>query len=93
MLAYKDKIYIFGGKIGSIHEINELMAYNVKTNELKLVHDTLLEQYTEKELNQINAMKNTVVEDKKSTKKVKKSPGKKELKNNAIKEGSLRKSK
>ena len=93
MVAYKDKIYIFGGKIGSIHEINELMVYSIKTNELKLVHDTLLEQYTEKELNQINAMKHTVVEDKKSTKKIQKSPSKKELKSNTIKDGSLRKSK
>lgn len=92
MISFKDRIYIFGGKVGAIHEINEFLVYNIKTNELRLIHDTLLEQYTEKELNQINAMKHTVVEDKKITKKIKKSPSKKEMKPNA-KDGNLRKSK
>lgn len=92
MINFKDRIYIFGGKVGSIHEINEFLVYYITTNELKLIHDTLLEQYSEKELNQINVMKHTVVEDKKVTKKIKKSPSKKELKPNT-KDGNLRKSK
>lgn len=86
-------MYIFGGKVGAIHEINEFMMYNIKTNEMKLLHDTLLEQYSEKELNQINTLKNTVVEDKKSTKKIKVSPSKKDLKTTTLKDGKMVKTK
>ena len=93
MICYKDKFYIFGGKVGAIHEINEFIVYNVKTNEIKLLHDTLLEQYSEKELNQIATLKNTVVEDKKSTKKLKVSPSKKDLKTTSLKEGKMLKTK
>jgi len=90
MINYKDRLYLFGGKTGAIHEINEMLYYDIRNSEFCLIHDSLLEQYTEKELNQINEMKATVNEDKKKKEKsnVKNSTSKKELKASLKKEGS-----
>jgi hypothetical protein len=50
MVANKDMFYIFGGKKGNLRETNELWRFDTARKEFYLIHDTLLEQFTEKEL-------------------------------------------
>lgn len=50
MLVDNEKIYIFGGKTGNIHETNELWLFDIQKLSFSIIHDTLLEQYSEKEL-------------------------------------------
>lgn len=50
MIANKDTFYIFGGKKGNLKETNELWRFDISKNEFFLLHDTLLEQFSEKEL-------------------------------------------
>jgi N-acetylneuraminic acid mutarotase len=46
-MGYGDDIFIFGGKIGNIREINELWRFDPKVNSFTLLHDTLLEQFAD----------------------------------------------
>ena len=50
MITYNGKLYLFGGKTGNIHETNELWTYDFGKSQFELKHDTLLEQYSEKEI-------------------------------------------
>lgn len=52
MSIHNDMIYIFGGKTGNIRETNELWKFNPDPDycSFLLVHDTLIEQYSKKEL-------------------------------------------
>jgi len=50
IITYNSKFYLFGGKTGNIHETNELWAYDINKSQFELKHDTLLEQYSEKEI-------------------------------------------
>ena len=50
LLNINDKIYIFGGKIGNFQESNDLWEYDLKNNKFLLLHDTMLEQFTDEEI-------------------------------------------
>lgn len=50
MLFYKDSLVIFGGKAGNMNEANDLWRFDLEGKTFVLIHDTLLELYTEKEL-------------------------------------------
>ena len=51
--------YIFGGKLGVIKESNELWTFDPAATQYHLVHDILIEQYSEEELKPLfNAEKN-----------------------------------
>lgn len=67
LITYKDKLVLFGGKTANIHETNELWAFDVNKNQFEIKHDTLLEQYSEKEL-QTMTLHNQIEETKKSPK-------------------------
>ena len=42
-LIQGNNLYIFGGKIANIFEVNEFWKFDIKTNRFTLIHDTLLE--------------------------------------------------
>jgi len=46
-------LYIFGGKLGVIKESNELWTFDPAATQYHLVHDILIEQYSEEELKPI----------------------------------------
>ena len=46
--------YIFGGKIGNVSESNDLWKYNFEEKKFILIHDTLLEQYSKIEIDEMN---------------------------------------
>jgi hypothetical protein len=50
MVLFKNLFYIFGGKTGGLNETNEFWKFNPSTKTFALLHDTLLEQYTPLEL-------------------------------------------
>jgi hypothetical protein len=50
MVLFNDYLYIFGGKAGNMNETNDLWKFDLKTKVFTLIHDVLIEQYTEKEL-------------------------------------------
>jgi hypothetical protein len=69
LISCKDNyFYIFGGKTGNIQETNELWKFSPSKNEFILLHDTLLEQYTEREINEMSFKEE---DDNKKTKKFK----------------------
>lgn len=45
-----DHFVIFGGKSGMMKECNDLWTFDPKSNKFTLVHDTLIEKFTEREL-------------------------------------------
>jgi hypothetical protein len=49
-VSSRDMFYVFGGKCGILKETNELWRFDPQRKEFNLIHDTLLEQFTEKEL-------------------------------------------
>ena len=60
-LSHKEddnKVYIFGGKIGSFQEGNDLWIYNIEKNEFKIINDTILEQYSPEEIDELLKDKN-----------------------------------
>lgn len=67
IITIGSKIYVFGGKTGNIHETNELWAFDIEKQKFELKHDTLLEQYTDKELQSMSLLAQTE-ESKKSPK-------------------------
>lgn len=50
IVAYRDMFFIFGGKKGNLRETNEFWSFDPIKKEFNLIHDTLLEQFSEKEL-------------------------------------------
>ena len=50
ILLVNNEVYIFGGKIGNFQESNDLWKYNINSNEFSLIHDTMLEQFTDEEI-------------------------------------------
>ena len=52
-------VYIFGGKIGNFQEGNDLWQYDISTNEFKIIHDTILEQYSSEEMEEFLKEKNS----------------------------------
>ena len=59
-------VYIFGGKIGNFQEGNDLWKYDISNNEFKLIHDTILEQYSAEELEEFLKEKNANKKNKES---------------------------
>ena len=59
-------VYIFGGKIGNFQEANDLWKYDINSNEFKLIHDTILEQYSSEELEEFLKEKNASKKNKES---------------------------
>ncbi len=57
--------YIFGGKIGNVSESNDLWKYNFEEKKFILIHDTLLEQYSKIEIDEINKGNLNISESKK----------------------------
>ncbi len=61
MTLHNNEFYIFGGKTGNYNETNELWKFNI-TNQTEgyftLLHDTLIEQYSAKEISEIQQPKN-----------------------------------
>ena len=55
MTVIDDCFYIFGGKTGLIKESNELWKFDPTADEYTLIHETLIEQFTEEELKRISA--------------------------------------
>ena len=51
-------VYIFGGKIGNFQEGNDLWQYDISSNKFKLIHDTILEQYSSEEMEEFLKEKN-----------------------------------
>lgn len=50
MIVNKDMFYIFGGKRGNLRETNEFWRFDPIKNEFFLIHDSLLEQFTNQEI-------------------------------------------
>ena len=50
IILINNEAYIFGGKIGNFQESNDLWKYNINSNEFTLMHDTMLEQFTDEEI-------------------------------------------
>jgi hypothetical protein len=50
MININGTIYIFGGKLGLIKESNELWKLDTSTPKYEIIHDTLIEQFSEEEL-------------------------------------------
>ena len=67
LITYNKKFFLFGGKTGTIHETNELWAYDITKQQFEIKHDTLLEQYSEKEI-QVMTLHAHIEETKKSPK-------------------------
>ena len=59
-------VYIFGGKVGHFLEGNDLWQYDISSNEFKLIHDTILEQYSSEELEEFLKEKNAKKKNKES---------------------------
>lgn len=65
MCFYQDSIYLFGGKIGNFSETNDLWKLNPSTGAFTLLHDTMIEQYSQKELAEITLKDDAKSKDKK----------------------------
>ena len=50
LLIVNSDLYIFGGKIGLFQESNDLWKYDINSNKFILLHDTMLEQFTDEEI-------------------------------------------
>ena len=50
MVNVNGSLYIFGGKLGLIKESNELWKLDPNTPKYQIIHDTLIEQFSEEEL-------------------------------------------
>ena len=59
-------VYIFGGKIGNFQEANDLWKYDISSNGFKIIHDTILEQYSSEELEEFLKEKNAKKKNKES---------------------------
>ena len=58
LLNDKSKIYIFGGKVGNFQEGNDLWEYEIGANKFSLLHDTMLEQFTDEEIEEFKKEEN-----------------------------------
>ena len=61
-------IYLFGGKIGNLNETNDFWKYNIQTKQFELIHDTLLEQYSQAELDELSRREELEAQKKKNFK-------------------------
>ena len=59
-------VYIFGGKIGNFQEGNDLWKYDISGNKFILIHDTILEQYSSEEMDELLKEKNAKKKSKES---------------------------
>jgi hypothetical protein len=50
MVHYESSLFIFGGKAGNMNETNDLWKFNLTSKHFTILHDVLIEQFTEKEL-------------------------------------------
>ncbi len=50
MLLMENEVLIFGGRIGPLSECNDLWKYDISANTFTLIHDTILEQFTDEEI-------------------------------------------
>lgn len=89
MVYYQGEFYIFGGKSGNIHESNELWKFNPTSKVFTLVHDTLLEQFSESDLSLLSK-KHTELEIKKEKKEKKGNTLRNETNEGYHKHGSYR---
>lgn len=48
-----EEIFLFGGKVGMLCEVNDLWKYSLQTNKFTIIHDTLLEQFSPSEIEEI----------------------------------------
>ena len=53
-----NEVYIFGGKIGNFQESNDLWRYDIGSNKITLLHDTMLEQFTDEEIEEFKREEN-----------------------------------
>ena len=58
LLNNNKEVYIFGGKIGNFQESNDLWLYDIDSNEFRLIHDTILEQFSKEEIAEFVKEKN-----------------------------------
>jgi hypothetical protein len=68
MVSYQDSLIIFGGKAGNMNESNDLWKFDLKEKKFVLIHDTLLELFTEKELQDHQPKKEEPIDRKKTFK-------------------------
>ena len=54
----KNTVFIFGGKVGNFQESNDLWSYDISSNQFKLIHDTILEQFSNEEIGEFVKEKN-----------------------------------
>ena len=59
-------IYLFGGKIGNLNEANDFWKYNLHSKQFELIHDTLLEQYSKAELDELTRIEELEAQKKKN---------------------------
>ena len=52
--VYGNYIYLFGGKVGILNETNDFWKYNIQSKQFEIIHDTLLEQYSQAELDELS---------------------------------------
>lgn len=65
MCFYQDSVYLFGGKIGNFTETNDFWKLNLSTGTFTLLHDTMIEQYSQKELSAMTLKDDSKSKDKK----------------------------
>ena len=53
-----NEVYIFGGKIGNFQESNDLWKYDISSNQFTLLHDSMLEQFTDEEIEEFKREEN-----------------------------------
>ena len=58
VIVNESEVYIFGGKIGNFQEGNDLWKYDVNENTFTLLHDTMLEQFTNEEIEEFKREEN-----------------------------------
>ena len=58
VMTNNSEVYIFGGKIGNFQEGNDLWKFDVNSNKFIFLHDTMLEQFTDEEIEEFKKEKN-----------------------------------
>ena len=65
LVLVNNNAYIFGGKIGNVSESNDLWKYNFEEKKFILIQDTMLEQYSQNEIDEMNKGNLNIFEKKK----------------------------
>lgn len=66
MVACNGSLFVFGGKGGNMNEANDLWKFDLQQKKFILIHDTLLELFTEKELQDHQPKKEEPIDRKKT---------------------------